>query len=242
MIKKMKSIIDNKEGKNEMKKNIFIVLVIIVFGLLIGTASFNYLKNKRMEILNNSIKSVNEYPKENDSNVKTYYLEELVKNSKINLSTNFEKTLFTTNDGLKYYLTCDNFLEKNSNCEHIKIEINGFDTQIDFDNSSDSCENKSYILMTDKNLINQESNGCGIGGPITIYDKQGYKILKEDYSEYMYNNVGQAVIKNNILYYLTYANLDSDKIYFASFNLKTKTKNIIETIDEKPIGLKNQTH
>lgn len=221
-----------------MKKNIFIVLVIIVFGLLIGTASFSYLKNKKLESMNSSIKSIEDYPKENDSNVKTYYLEELVKESKIDLSTNFTRTSYTSNDDTKYYLTCTNYSDKNLNCNKIDIEINGYNISLNFDNESNGCGNASYILMTNQYLINQESSGCGAGGPITIYDKQGYKILREDYSDYLYNNVGQAVVKNNVLYYLTYANLDSDKLYFASFNLKTKTKNIIETIDAKPAGLK----
>lgn len=45
-------------------------------------------------------------------------------------------------------------------------------------------------LIINNYLISQESSGCGAGGPITIYDKDGNKVFKEEYSEYMYNDIG----------------------------------------------------
>lgn len=91
-------------------------------------------------------------------------------------------------------------------------------------------------LIINNYLISQESSGCGAGGPITIYDKDGNKVFKEEYSEYMYNDIGQAKIKNNVLYYLTYPDWYSDKLYFTSYDLSTKEKNLIETINERPAG------
>ena len=55
----------------------------------------------------------------------------------------------------------------------------------------------------------------------------------------MYNDIGQAKIKNNVLYYLTYPDWNSDKLYFTSYDLSTKEKNLIETIKERPAGGKN---
>lgn len=213
-----------KEGKiNE--KNIIIAVSTILVAVLLGILAYKY-KTKSInhqEISSstttttvttkfptnnsypdkNGIKSWNDYPKENDSEVKTYYLEDLVTDSKIDLDTNFNKTSFTSKNGIKYSLTCTNYLENNSNngsyeqfvnCDNVKIEVDGFNASFDYTPNEFGCGNASYILITNNYLINQESSGCGAGGPITLYDKYGHKVFEEEYSEYAYNDVGKLKI------------------------------------------------
>lgn len=236
-----------------MKKNILITVLTILIVIFLGIIVYTY-KVKPNNNSNNSysdkngIKSLSDYPLNNDNDVKTYYLEDLVTDSKIDLNTNFKKTAFTSKNGIKYSLTCTDYLENNSNngdyeqfvnCDNVKIEVEGFNTSFDYSPNEFGCGNASYILLANNYLINQASSGCGDGGPITVYDKDGRKVFEEEYSEYMYNDVGQLKIKNNVLYYLTYPDWNSDKLYFTSYDLSTNEKKVIETIEARPSGGKN---
>lgn len=248
-----------------MQKNIIIAVLTILVAVLLGILVYEYktkpINNQEISSSTttttvttkfptsnsypdkNGIKSLNDYPKENDSEVKTYYLDHLVTDSKIDLDSNFKKTSFISNNGIKYSLTCTSYYEDPNdidniyvNCGSINVEIDEYNTSFVYYPNNLGCGDASHILITNNYLINQESSGCGAGGPITIYDKDGNKVFKEEYSEYMYNDIGYAKIKNNVLYYLTYPNWYSDKLYFTSYDLSTKEKNLIETINERPAG------
>lgn len=239
-----------------MKKNIVIgvlsLLVVILLGFIVynykfkspNTGNSNTNTNTNSNTDNNNIKSLKDYPANDDENVKTYYLEDLVKDSKVDLNTNFINKSYTTSNGIKYNLSCTVFTEEKVSenyvsCDNVKINIDGFNVFLDYSPNSDGCGNASYLLLNNDYLINQESSGCGEGGPITVYKKDGSKVLEEKYSEYMYNNIGQLKVKNNVLYYLTYPDWNSDKLYFTSYDLNTNEKNVIETINARPSGGKN---
>lgn len=248
-----------------MQKNTIIAVLAILIVILLGLLIYTYNTTTTNNQSNNSttttittksssndskseIKSINDYPTTNDNDIKTYYLEKLVSESNIDLNTNFKKTSFTTKNGIKYSLTCTNYLQDNSNnnsneptvnCDNIKINIEDYNTSFDYSPNDFGCGDASYILLTNNYLINQASSGCGAGGPITIYNKNGQKIFEEKYSEYIYNDIGQVKIKNNVLYYLTYSDWNSDKLYFTSYDLSTNEKNVIETINAHPAGGKN---
>ena len=126
-----------------MKKNIVIgvlsLLVVILLGFIVynykfkspNTGNSNTNTNTNSNTDNNNIKSLKDYPANDDENVKTYYLEDLVKDSKVDLNTNFINKSYTTSNGIKYNLSCTVFTEEKVSenyvsCDNVKINIDGF--------------------------------------------------------------------------------------------------------------------
>lgn len=201
---------------------------------------------------NNSITDISMFPKEDKGIVSSVYTAGLLLDENgnwlIHSNQNFQN-IENKVDGIKYSLSCDDYVVWNDEwtCGIIKIRLDSFNTNFYYDNLENGCSNDSHLVITDDYLIEQELSGCGGGGKLNVYNKQGKIVFSDDNSVYLteYNNESKnfrMIVADNIVYYVTY---DKDyssnyyNLYFKSLNLNDMKMNIIQIFEGTPAGLKN---
>ena len=183
------------ERKNNQSKKIIVFLIIIIMILLVSMVIL-LLTNKKDEISNKNIITSNkttnnttsktkgsfsykfeDFPKNNDNNVNTFDLMNLLNDDKVNINVNF-KNIDLNKYSLNYTVSCTQYDE--SDIDRFGYGCSGYQFKIGDlileDNQDEGCGHINRVISVDNYFIVQHAVGCDEGcGHIDIY--KNYKLL-----------------------------------------------------------------
>lgn len=242
----------------ENKTEIFIVIILgIIVAVLYGYIYYESKLNKHNDtptintstttttnIKNNIIDDIKKLPKTSDESVITMNKYDFLKDKNgeylVNIYENFKETSFQTENGLKYSLSCLEYLEdyyenteaKTNKCVNIEIDIPKYKKKFKFYNGSDiGCHVGKDLIFTDEYVIEQSEDECTGTGSISIYNN-GELIFNDKTATSEHSSDCRTIIKDNIIYYVSYSGEDysTSEIYFKYYDLNNKKSEIIQNL------------
>jgi len=195
------------------------------------------------EIESNNI-VINEFPQQSD--VESYHLSGLLSNDNnewlFNEKDNFQNVKLY-NKGYNFTVSCDAYYENLLKCGVVKINFDNYISDVYYGIPIMGCSDGTFIIFTEKYMIEQKIDGCGSGGKIRVLNKEGMEVFAEEHSVYMYssnnlsNTVKMAVVENK-LHFVSYDknSIEKKQLYYNIFDLNTLEKKQIEVFNGIPAG------